>query len=151
MVNNGEIEFTESLIIQRLSIDDSFYILYDSSVLIQTNSGQISTNNYKQLRNLKCRTSRELTCERISFSSPTILCLLILQHPLLSTISMIKPDGVQRGLIGEIISRFEKKVNSCTTFCLNPRLPPLTVPLCLPITGIQASGTEALLTFSRAP
>jgi len=26
------------------------------------------------------------------------------------TFIMIKPDGVQRGLIGEIISRFEKKL-----------------------------------------
>ena len=25
------------------------------------------------------------------------------------TYAMIKPDGVQRGLVGEIISRFEKK------------------------------------------
>lgn len=26
------------------------------------------------------------------------------------TFAMVKPDGVQRGLTGEIISRFEKKV-----------------------------------------
>jgi nucleoside-diphosphate kinase len=26
------------------------------------------------------------------------------------TFAMVKPDGVQKGLVGEIISRFEKKV-----------------------------------------
>ncbi|MFX1533458.1 MAG: nucleoside-diphosphate kinase [Promethearchaeota archaeon] len=30
------------------------------------------------------------------------------QHSLLRTLILIKPDGVQRGLIGEIISRFER-------------------------------------------
>ncbi|MDD3890631.1 MAG: nucleoside-diphosphate kinase, partial [Syntrophomonadaceae bacterium] len=25
------------------------------------------------------------------------------------TFAMVKPDGVQRGLVGEVISRFEKK------------------------------------------
>jgi nucleoside-diphosphate kinase len=29
--------------------------------------------------------------------------------PVEQTLSMIKPDGVQRGLIGEVIGRFEKK------------------------------------------
>lgn len=29
------------------------------------------------------------------------------------TYIMIKPDGVQRGLVGEIISRFEKKGYKC--------------------------------------
>lgn len=29
------------------------------------------------------------------------------------TFLMVKPDGVQRNLIGEIVSRFEKKGSSC--------------------------------------
>ena len=67
------------------------------------------------------------------------------------TISMIKPDGVQRGLIGEIISRFEKKVNATSNLSPQPRFQDLTDPLFLPFTGIQASGTKALLAFSRTP
>ena len=30
---------------------------------------------------------------------------------------MVKPDGVQRGLVGEIIKRFEQKVSFFARFC----------------------------------
>lgn len=29
------------------------------------------------------------------------------------TFLMVKPDGVQRNLIGEIVSRFEKRLSAC--------------------------------------
>ena len=32
------------------------------------------------------------------------------------TFIMIKPDGVARGLVGEIIKRFESKVSCCCNF-----------------------------------
>ncbi|KAL0307907.1 UNVERIFIED_CONTAM: Nucleoside diphosphate kinase, chloroplastic [Sesamum angustifolium] len=37
------------------------------------------------------------------------LCLLFVQEDVEESYIMIKPDGVERGLVGEIISRFEKK------------------------------------------
>ena len=32
------------------------------------------------------------------------------------TFSMIKPDGIQRGLVGEILQRFEKKGKQVTSY-----------------------------------
>lgn len=39
----------------------------------------------------------------------TLMTFIILELKMERTYIMIKPDGVQRGLIGDILSRFEKK------------------------------------------
>ena len=39
------------------------------------------------------------------------------------TFIMIKPDGVARGLVGEVIKRFEQKVPSiCNSLRLSPKV-----------------------------
>ena len=47
------------------------------------------------------------------------------------TLVLVKPDGVQRGLMGEVISRFENRglrLVAAKFMWVNPNLPPSTMP-----------------------
>ncbi|KAK1359624.1 Nucleoside diphosphate kinase [Heracleum sosnowskyi] len=79
--------------------------------------------SYASSNNLNLRTSRHLAAfqppSHLFSSRPNVITrnkpLIFLPHLVASmtqvetTYIMIKPDGVQRGLVGEIITRFEKK------------------------------------------
>ncbi|KAL8097886.1 nucleoside diphosphate kinase 2, chloroplastic [Apium graveolens] len=79
--------------------------------------------SYASSNNLNLRTSRHLAAfqppSHLFSSPPNVIArnkpLIFLPHLVASmekveeTYIMIKPDGVQRGLVGEIITRFEKK------------------------------------------
>ncbi len=66
------------------------------------------------------------------------------------TFIMIKPDGVARGLVGEVIKRFEQKVGPLLVqeAHLSARCRPSAALLCLSVAGFRSRGNSVAQTHS---
>ncbi len=82
-------------------------------------------------------------CVVLAASEPgTCLDAQVAKMSLEQTFIMIKPDGVARGLVGEVIKRFEQKVGPLLVqeAHLSARRRPSAALPCLPVAGFQVEG-----------